>query len=396
MNRPSREDRLDWINDRLTNRVPSDLPARDRWENRWWNHYHYHQHWFHGHWNNHYWEPGSRWNYWWDNYPVLSTFGLTTWAINRVGWAFGYYDYRNPYYVASSPTVVYDYSQPIVMAPTEQTLAGDPADTTIVAPPPEALSDFDQARQFFYAGQYDQALAQVDAAIQKMPNDAVLHEFRALTLFALGRYQEAAATLYPVLSVGPGWDWTTMIGLYPNVDEYTKHLRALEAYRKSHTDDPSPRFLLAYHYLTAGHTDAAQSQLQNLLQMTPDDPLAKRLLLELDPDAEVPSPPEQTLPPEPTAKIDAAQLVGSWTAQRDNGQFTMTLSENRNFDWKYTEGGQSQEVTGVWSVDEQGVLAMQMNDGGTMLAQLNFTAPGKLDFYMIGDTQGSEPLHFTK
>ena len=42
-----------------------------------------------------------------------------------------------------------------------------------------------------------------------MPNDASLHEFRALVLFALGQYEQAAATLYAVLSNGPGWDWTT-------------------------------------------------------------------------------------------------------------------------------------------------------------------------------------------
>jgi hypothetical protein len=31
-----------------------------------------------------------------------------------------------------------------------------------------------------------------------------------------------------VLSVGPGWDWTTLIGLYPSIDVYTTQLRALE------------------------------------------------------------------------------------------------------------------------------------------------------------------------
>jgi DICT domain-containing protein len=170
----------------------------------------------------------------------------------------------------------------------------------------------------------------------------------------------------------------------------------LEAYRKSHTDDPSPRFLLAYHYLTAGHKDAAISQLQNLVQMTPNDPLAKQLLLELDPDADVPDPPKEQLPPKPSVKVEASQLYGTWTAERGDGQFAMALKENGDFEWKYTEAGQSQEVTGVWSVDEEGVLAMEMNDGGTMLAQLNPTSADKLDFYMVGDTQNAEPLHFSK
>ena len=35
--------------------------------------------------------------------------------------------------------------------------------------------------------------------------------------------------LYVVLTAGPGWDWATMVGLYPDVDTYTRQLRALEA-----------------------------------------------------------------------------------------------------------------------------------------------------------------------
>ena len=70
----------------------------------------------------------------------------------------------------------------------------------------------------------------MDQAIALVPNDTVLHEFRGLTLFALGRYKEAAAAEYAVLSAGPGWDWTTLSGLYPNVDVYTEQLRALEQY----------------------------------------------------------------------------------------------------------------------------------------------------------------------
>ena len=45
-------------------------------------------------------------------------------------------------------------------------------------------------------------------------------------LFALKRYDEAAAALYAVLSVGPGWDWTTLISLYADPETYTQQLRA--------------------------------------------------------------------------------------------------------------------------------------------------------------------------
>lgn len=330
----------------------------------------------------------------------MTAFGLTTWAVNRVGWAFGYYPYSNPYYTGGTTVVdnsVYNYSQPLVMMPQEQTLSGDPNDTSPEPDvPQEVLDNFDKGRQEFYAGDYESALNSVNAAIKDMPNDAVLHEFRALTLFALGKYQEAAATLYLVLSAGPGWDWTTMIGLYPNVDVYTKQLRALEAARNANPDDAADHFVLAYQYLTAGHAEAAQREFEEVLKLNPQDELSARLLLELDPDAKVPSPPKVTEPPKPSSPIQESQLYGDWQANRDDGSsFGMDLSENGEFTWTFSQGDQSQKVTGVWGVDDDGVIAMEMNDGGTMLAQLDLK-DSDLDLYMLGDTRGSEPLHFQK
>ena len=108
------------------------------------------------------------------------------------------------------------------MAPDETTLSSNPTNAPTSEVPEGSLTIFDEARNDFYAGDYAAALKSTDEALKESPNDAVMHEFRALTLFALGQYQESAATLYAVLSVGPGWDWTTMIGLYPQVDIYTE------------------------------------------------------------------------------------------------------------------------------------------------------------------------------
>ncbi|MGO9468069.1 MAG: tetratricopeptide repeat protein [Isosphaeraceae bacterium] len=80
------------------------------------------------------------------------------------------------------------------------------------------------------AGDFGQALKLADGALSKTPNDPILHEFRATCLFALGRFDEAAVPMYTVLSAGPGWDWTTLAGLYPSVDVYSQQLRSLEAF----------------------------------------------------------------------------------------------------------------------------------------------------------------------
>src|SRR5262249_8196513 len=155
------------------------------------------------------------------------------------------------------------YSQPI------DTLSAPPAD--MVTDP--AMASFDAARQSFQQGNYDQALQQVNDVLSKVPNDTTLHQFRGICLFALQRYDESAAALYAVLSVGPGWDWTTLISLYPNVEVYTDQLRALEADCGAHGQSASPRFVLSYLYLTEGHTEAAVNILKQVVALNPSDTL---------------------------------------------------------------------------------------------------------------------------
>ena len=294
------------------------------------------------------------------------------------------------------PRVTGAYQNPLVSDAerTEQLRDGKPAQHRCPAAD-DSLAAFNKARQEFYAGNYDAALASTDAAIKEMPNDAVIHEFRALTLFALGKYQDAAATLYAVLGVGPGWDWTTMSGLYPNVATYTTQLRRLETYRREHPQNAAACLVVAYHYLTAGHEAAAAKQLSELLKLTPQDPLAAQLLQDVDPDADVPNPPKQIQPPKPKYAIAKADLNGSWSARRGDRGFAMTLEQDGTFSWEYIQGGEAQKVTGVWDVDQNGILAMEMNDEGAMLAQVLLNN-GQLDFYMLGDTQGVAPLKFVK
>ena len=114
-----------------------------------------------------------------------------------------------------------------------------------------------------------------------MPNDATLHEFRALMLFALGQYDQAAVPLYAVLSNGPGWDWTTLVSLYPGIDVYTAQLRTLEDFTVSHPGSVAGHFVLAYHYLTQGHPTEAAGQFQRIVALQPSDTLSAQLLRQL-------------------------------------------------------------------------------------------------------------------
>jgi hypothetical protein len=224
--------------------------------NGWQNNYMgYHSNWVHGYWNGHYpggfgWRPYGGYGYGGGGYGyggygfgsglgfgmgmglgMGMGWGLSSWMMGPMLYNSGYSNYSNPYYgggyggaygggnavVAQQPQI-YDYAQPIdpQTAPPDETVSN------------QAISTFDAAREAFKAGDYAKALELDNQAIKTMPNDATLHEFRAQTLFALNKYEEAAAPLYAVLTAGPGWDWTTLIGLYADPETYTKQLRALE------------------------------------------------------------------------------------------------------------------------------------------------------------------------
>jgi tetratricopeptide (TPR) repeat protein len=259
----------------------------DRWANRdnrpwthpWYNHYNYwHNDWHHGYWN--YWGAGA--------YP---------WAWFGAGAAAGWwaspgttYVYDNPYYVAPIGGDTDDdpnYSQPIPAPPSDADapLSGEPAPGDVSGGSTnqdpniqQAENIFNSARAQFKAGDYQGALDKTDQAIKLLPSDATLHEFRALCLFALKKYQEAAAGVYAVLAAGPGWDWDTMKALYPNTQTYTDQLRALEDYKKKNPDAPDASFLLAYQYLVLGYPDQAQAELQQVVKLQPDNKLAAAIL----------------------------------------------------------------------------------------------------------------------
>ena len=211
--------------------------------------------------------------------------------------------YANPYYTAPPPsttTIVIqglDYAQPLPAPTIEQTViayppapdpavvrAGEPLPTTPPPPPPQddtataAVRLFDAARQSFKAGQYLDAQAKVEEAIAKLPSDAALHEFRALTMFAQGKYTDAAGGLYAVLANGPGWNWQTVGPLYGDPGDYTNQLRALEQYVIGHPDAGDGHFLLAYHYLVLGNKDDAVKQFKEVVRVQPADTLSAELL----------------------------------------------------------------------------------------------------------------------
>ena len=380
--------------------------------NRW------HDHWHHGYWGGGNWGGVASWGLgfgagyrhgWWNGYasrpwyrPWYSNsavWGHGAWALGPIYYDSGYTTYSNPYYVSSSD--YYDYSQPIqvVMAsPLDDASAPAPGAVTIAAPapPPEvqaSLTHLDAAQEAFAAGDYVKAGAELDVAIKDQPSDAALHEFRALVYFATGDYAKAAGALYAVLAVGPGWDWTTMSSLYPSVDAYSAQLRTLESFVKKNSKDAAAHFVLAYHYITATHNEAAIAQLQQVEKLMPSDRLASELIVGLGgesasksvapPAAGIASPVGDPASETPPPDIDAAKIVGKRTAKRDDGStFTLDLTRDNKFTWTFTQGGKKQSFGGTYQVNGA-VLVLERDDKASMPGLVTMDGAG-FNFKIFG------------
>lgn len=362
--------------------------ARDDWQNWFDDHYWWHGGWYWGHASG-YW---ARWDYLWDTYPVAATVGLTWWGVNSLGYQYGYGDYTNPYYAESMPVI---YTEPVVTLLVE-VAAPEAGQTAPALPPgvsPEAISKFDKARAVFLEGKYDEALKLTDEAVAQMPRDAVLHEFRSLVLFALKRYQESAATIHPVLAVGPGWDWKTLCSLYPNGDTYTAQLRALEAARDKDPKAGYLRFLVGYHYLTMGYTDEALGQFRRASELQPKDSVTASLVATLSPREAQPAQAPIGAAPKP---VPADDVTGTWTAAGiRTAKYSMSLLKDGTFTWSFSRGSRKQEVKGVFTL-EGDVLGMEPDGGGIMLAELSVKGPDTLHFKMIGGATDDPGLEFQR
>jgi tetratricopeptide (TPR) repeat protein len=387
--------------------------------------------------NSNFWGGGGGWgggwgggmnNNWWA--WGLGGFGagfLTSsmmgWGMGSSLWNWGYSSFNNPYYMPSNTIIVQQPSpviieQPLaVQVPAQQQITYDysqPINTEAPQPSQEvadpALSTFEQARQSYIAGDYTAALNGVNKSLEALPNDAVMHEFRGLCLFALGRYGESAATIYPVLAVQPGMDWASLSSLYRDVNVFTDQLRKLETYRDQNRDTPSARFLLSYLYLSMGYRDQAKTELERLVKLQPNDKVASGLLSLLSSTDESgnPLPPPEGQQPEPATaeapKADPAtvppvtMLSGTFTAKpTDTDSITLVLSADNKFDWKVKSGSQSPRgFSGKFEYDE-GVLALLSDQNGQRLVgRLTQLADNSFRFQVVDAPESDPGLVFTR
>lgn len=405
-----------------------------------------------GYWGNH----GNWYNgYWGWHRPMINNFygGYGGWGMGGFGWGlgtglllgglsgwafgsslcnWGYMPYHNPYYVPTNTVVV---SQPVyVDGASQATLSqadynySQPLNTEAPAPDQavsdQALNTFDQARNDFMAGSYQAALDGVNKAIAQLPNDAVLHEFRAITLFALGKYPDAAATLYPVLSIQPGMDWTSMSSLYPSMANFETQLRALEADRDQNPTNASDLFLLGYLYSSMGYKEQAAEQYTKLIAVQPQDTLSKGLLKAIQEadkappetnvadgstpppadanaqpaDANTPQPTAENKPAAPKNPVPATMLAGTFTAKPDESRsIGLTFEAESKFIWSFTQpNGPKNTFKGTYTYAD-GILTLVSNQNGqAMVGRLEKQADDQFQFQLVGSGQEDPGLVFKK
>ena len=372
-----------------------------------------------------YYGPYGAYGYW--GRPLGWGFG--GWGLGTTVYSSGYYSYYNPYYYPSAyPAVVYDYSRPIsvaIQAPpgAPSTIYDGTSSPNSIPPatsPPLDNPAFDMARDSFKRGDYVTALRDVDAAIKRSPTDAVMHEFRSLTLFALRDYRQSAAVAHSILAVGPGWDYTTMSSLYPDPFVYSEQLRHLEEYAHEHPRAADAHFLLAYHEMIGSRKDEALTELRQVVKLMPTDRLAAELLTMVKgPPKQAPSPANPTpygspgaapgappfdtdAVPSPSATdapeippVDKTLLPGTWNAAREDGsKFRLTLTDDGTFTWKYSPPNQKgEEFAGTYTVDGP-VLVLERKEGGALAGTAQFSGDSKMNFKLVGGPPEDKGLNF--
>ena len=319
--------------------------------------------------------------------------GVGAWGAGSPMYSYGYSGYNNPY--AGTPqqagdapqqaaAPAYDYSQPI---------------STTAAPPTQPIADqttsaFDQARETFKAGDYAGALQLAEQALKAMPNDRTTHEFLGLVLFAQGQYDQAAAPLYAVLSVGPGWDWTTLSGMYPDVATYTGQLRNLESYIDKNPKSANARFVLAYQYLCEGHDDNAVAQLKQVVKLQPGDTLSAQLVARLQPAGGTPPTPSRSAPAGSPAV--EGKLSGKWTAKDAN--IALAIQDDGRFTWATSGPGRPPTTIAGTSSFADGTLTLadQKGQNGALTGNVVWQDADHFNFRLAGAPSTDPGLNFAR
>lgn len=337
---------------------------------------------------------GGAWGYGWGYpyWPLAVAWGLgalfSPWGYGGYGYGGygygGYGAYYNPYVAYGVPVYVTTLDPGYYTVPLSLPESTEPPKQ--VDPQREAAFRMvEDGRALFLKGDYKGALAKYDAAIPDLKNDPLVHELRALALFALGDYGESAATLNSLLAVAPGMNWFSMRNQYPDVATYTSHLRALEGFLRDNPNNAAARFVLGYHYLVTNYPDAAARQFAKVVELEPKDAVAKKLL-----DSLTKSTKKETMPTPLPAEANAFQteLVGRWVAKSDDGsEFQVSFDNAGGFIWNATpKKGDPVKQTGRFTATPDRLILDSSTKNDSLISRVESLGPDHFRLWLTDES----------
>lgn len=357
-------------------------------------------------WNNHYYRPSYYYGY--PGYVVYNNnsvanaigWGLVGWGLGSLIYNIGYSNYCNPYPVQPVPSLKGEitYLQPITVVAAS---AAPQPNEAVAASTEKSESFVSESQTAFKQRNYLVALESVNQAIAESPSDGALHEYRALILFALGKFSEAAGVLNPVLASGPGWDWSTMITLYELPETYTRQLKALEKYALAKPEAASAHFLLGYHYMICDHLKSAALQFETAAKLQPADRVSQQLA-ELVKSSAIPGssdsepPAETTEPVAAPAPVSLEKLTGTWVSDKGkDGKITLNFKQDGKFVWNFTKDAKPNEFGGEYSINDDGLLVLE-GENSQMVAKVALPQDQQMKFVLSGGPPNDPGLAFAK
>ena len=147
-----------------------------------------------------------------------------------------------------------------------------PTPTSGATPTPSAGEHLDRGNDYLDQGQFDQAIAEFQAAIQLDPSDARAHYNLGLAYQKQGKLDEAAAAYLEALQTDPDiGDAHNNLGLV--YDTQGKPDQAIAEYQEAiriNPDDDAAHYNLALSYYHQGQLEQAIAQYQETVRLNPD------------------------------------------------------------------------------------------------------------------------------
>lgn len=162
--------------------------------------------------------------------------------------------------------------------------------------------------------------------------------------------------------------------------------------------------MLAYHYLTQGHAEAAVRQFEIVNKLQPKDQLTAQLIQQLQHTEQGRAGTGTTTAPTTPAAVanntpsaPAGTLEGTWTAQpAADTTITVMFIDKGHFTWKVTHQGKDQQFNGTLSY-ENGILTLvQDQNSNAMVGNVNWQDATHFTFKVLGGGTTDPGLSFAK